>query len=121
MGLENGVKEMTVNPVLPEKTEQLYGGIAATNRRITTRDLIAAKARGDRWPMITTYDALTAQLFDDAGIPVLLVGDSARRARGRALRGARRVGRSRRRSVCRRLQRHRLVPCRRAARHETWH
>ena len=77
MGLENGVKEMTISPALPEKTEQLYGGISATNRRITTRDLIAAKARGDRWPMITTYDALTAQLFDDAGIPVLLVGDSA--------------------------------------------
>ena len=77
MGLENGVKEMTINPALPEKTEQLYGGISATNRRITTRDLIAAKARGDRWPIITTYDALTSQLFDDAGIPVLLVGDSA--------------------------------------------
>jgi len=68
---------MTENVSLSENSEQLYGGISVTNRRITTRDLIAAKERGDRWPMITSYDALTAQLFDNAGIPVLLVGDSA--------------------------------------------
>jgi 3-methyl-2-oxobutanoate hydroxymethyltransferase len=41
------------------------------------RDLAAAKARGEKWPMLTAYDALTARVFDDAGIPVLLVGDSA--------------------------------------------
>jgi len=68
---------MTESVSLSENSEQLYGGISVTNRRITTRDLIAAKERGDRWPMITSYDALTAQLFDNAGIPVLLVGDSA--------------------------------------------
>jgi len=56
--------------------EPLYGG-AATGRRVTVRDLAAAKARGERWPMLTAYDALTARVFDDAGIPVLLVGDSA--------------------------------------------
>jgi 3-methyl-2-oxobutanoate hydroxymethyltransferase len=55
--------------------EPLYGGSAA--RRITVRDLAAAKARGEKWPMLTAYDALTARIFDDAGIPVLLVGDSA--------------------------------------------
>jgi 3-methyl-2-oxobutanoate hydroxymethyltransferase len=53
----------------------LYGGHQA--RRITIRDIAAAKARGERWPMLTAYDALTARVFDDAGIPVLLVGDSA--------------------------------------------
>ena len=53
----------------------LYGGI--TNRRVTPRDLQRAKDRGERWPMLTSYDALTAGLFDEAGIPVLLVGDSA--------------------------------------------
>jgi 3-methyl-2-oxobutanoate hydroxymethyltransferase len=41
------------------------------------RDLADAKARGEKWPMITAYDALTAGVFDEAGIPVLLVGDSA--------------------------------------------
>lgn len=55
----------------------LYGGQAATGRRVTVRDVAAAKQRGERWPMLTAYDALTARVFDDAGIPVLLVGDSA--------------------------------------------
>src|SRR5215472_13213616 len=55
--------------------EPLYGGSAS--RRLTVRDLAAAKARGEKWPMLTAYDALTARVFDDAGIPVLLVGDSA--------------------------------------------
>src|SRR6266702_2350580 len=45
--------------------------------RVTVRDLAAAKARSEKWPMLTTYDALTARIFDDAGIPALLVGDSA--------------------------------------------
>ena len=55
--------------------EPLYG--AATDRRVTVRDIAAAKARGEKWPMLTAYDALTARVFDDTGIPVLLVGDSA--------------------------------------------
>jgi 3-methyl-2-oxobutanoate hydroxymethyltransferase len=55
--------------------EPLYGG--TMTRRVTVRDLAAAKARGERWPMLTAYDALTARVFDDVGIPVLLVGDSA--------------------------------------------
>src|ERR671933_2432169 len=53
----------------------LYGGV--TNRRITIRDLQLAKDRGERWPMLTAYDYSTARVFDEAGIPVLLVGDSA--------------------------------------------
>ncbi len=53
----------------------LYGGV--TTRRITTRDLQLAKDRGEKWAMLTSYDMLTAQLFDEVGIPVLLVGDSA--------------------------------------------
>jgi len=55
--------------------EPLYGG--ATGRRITIRDIAAAKTRGEKWPMLTAYDALSAHIFDEAGIPVLLVGDSA--------------------------------------------
>ncbi len=54
----------------------LYGG-AASGRRVTVRDLALAKQRGERWPMLTAYDALVAGVFDEAGIPVLLVGDSA--------------------------------------------
>jgi 3-methyl-2-oxobutanoate hydroxymethyltransferase len=55
--------------------EPLYGGRA--QRRITVRDIAAAKSRGEKWPMLTCYDALTGRVFDEAGIPVLLVGDSA--------------------------------------------
>ena len=57
------------------RSEPLYGGRAT--RRVTVSDLAKAKARGEKWPMLTAYDALTAHVFDEAGIPVLLVGDSA--------------------------------------------
>ncbi|MFJ6752052.1 MULTISPECIES: 3-methyl-2-oxobutanoate hydroxymethyltransferase [unclassified Streptomyces] len=52
----------------------LYGG--TSSRRITVRDIARAKERGEKWPMLTAYDAMTASVFDEAGIPVLLVGDS---------------------------------------------
>jgi 3-methyl-2-oxobutanoate hydroxymethyltransferase len=55
--------------------QPLYGG--KSTRRITTADLMSAKERGEKWPMITSYDAITAGIFDNAGYPVLLVGDSA--------------------------------------------
>jgi 3-methyl-2-oxobutanoate hydroxymethyltransferase len=58
------------------ESQQLYGG-TGTGSRVTVRDIAAAKQRGERWPMLTAYDALTAGIFDKAGIPVLLVGDSA--------------------------------------------
>ena len=35
------------------------------------------KERGERFAMLTAYDMYTAQTFDEAGIEVLLVGDSA--------------------------------------------
>src|SRR5258708_12238360 len=38
---------------------------------------MAAKVRGQKWAMLTSYDQYTAGIFDAAGIPVLLVGDSA--------------------------------------------
>lgn len=54
----------------------LYGS-TSNPRRVTVPELRRAKERGERWPMLTCYDATTAALFDEAGIPVLLVGDSA--------------------------------------------
>jgi 3-methyl-2-oxobutanoate hydroxymethyltransferase len=62
----------------PQNAQQptaLYGGKGG--RRVTVRDIAAAKERHEKWPMLTAYDALTARVFDEAGIPVLLVGDSA--------------------------------------------
>ncbi|MEV1145803.1 3-methyl-2-oxobutanoate hydroxymethyltransferase [Micromonospora sp. NPDC049799] len=59
----------------PSEVTALYGGPAT--RRVRTRDLIAAKERGEKWSMLTSYDQYTAAIFDQAGIPALLVGDSA--------------------------------------------
>src|ERR671926_1080528 len=67
-------KETTMSET-PAEVPTLYGG--PPTRRVRTRDLIAAKSRGDRWPMLTSYDMYTAAIFDEAGVPVLLVGDSA--------------------------------------------
>ncbi|MFC8923977.1 3-methyl-2-oxobutanoate hydroxymethyltransferase [Cellulosimicrobium sp. NPDC057127] len=49
---------------------------APTPRRVRVHHLAEAKARGEKITMLTAYDAVTARLFDDAGIDVLLVGDS---------------------------------------------
>ena len=35
------------------------------------------KSRGEKWAMLTSYEQMTAEIFDEAEIPVLLVGDSA--------------------------------------------
>jgi 3-methyl-2-oxobutanoate hydroxymethyltransferase len=47
------------------------------DRRITVRDLQAATDRGDRWCMLTSYDVITAGIFEQAGIRALLVGDTS--------------------------------------------
>jgi 3-methyl-2-oxobutanoate hydroxymethyltransferase len=46
-------------------------------KRVRIPQLRAMKERGERWPMLTAYDTYAAEIFDQAGIPVLLVGDSA--------------------------------------------
>lgn len=46
-------------------------------RRVRIHHLQELKDRGEPWPMLTAYDMYAAELFDEAGIPVLLVGDSA--------------------------------------------
>ena len=43
----------------------------------TIKDLADLKSRGQKWAMLTSYEQMTAEIFDEAGIPVLLVGDSA--------------------------------------------
>jgi 3-methyl-2-oxobutanoate hydroxymethyltransferase len=47
------------------------------SRRITIRDLQAATDRGERWSMLTSYDTLTAGVFEQAGVRALLVGDTS--------------------------------------------
>jgi 3-methyl-2-oxobutanoate hydroxymethyltransferase len=46
-------------------------------RRVRIHHLLEMKRRGERWAMLTAYEQYAAQTFDEAGIPVLLVGDSA--------------------------------------------
>jgi 3-methyl-2-oxobutanoate hydroxymethyltransferase len=53
----------------------LYGGPAG--KRVRTHHLADAKRRGEKWPMLTAYEQYAAEIFDRAGVPVLLVGDSA--------------------------------------------
>jgi 3-methyl-2-oxobutanoate hydroxymethyltransferase len=48
----------------------------APEAKITTATLRARKATGDKVAMVTAYDVVFAKLADDAGIDVVLVGDS---------------------------------------------
>ena len=76
MELQAAQNQSSPRPAGPtvENPKALYGG--KTGRRVTVRDLAAATERGEKWPMLTAYDAMTASVFDEAGIPVMLVGDS---------------------------------------------
>ena len=49
----------------------------APAKRVRIHHLRELKERGERFAMLTSYDQMTAEIFDEAGIPVLLVGDSA--------------------------------------------
>jgi 3-methyl-2-oxobutanoate hydroxymethyltransferase len=53
----------------------LYGGKSTSRVRI--HHLQQAKERGEKWAMLTAYDTYSAAIFEEAGIPVMLVGDSA--------------------------------------------
>ena len=46
-------------------------------KKITTHQLQAMKDRGEKISMLTAYDYSMAQLFDEAGVDIILVGDSA--------------------------------------------
>ena len=56
---------------------QAGGTTGSPVKRVRTHHLLQMKERGERWAMLTAYDMYTAAVFDEAGIPVLLVGDSA--------------------------------------------
>jgi 3-methyl-2-oxobutanoate hydroxymethyltransferase len=72
----------SVAPVAGDEVTPPYrtGTVSAPiekRRRVRIHHLREMKERGERWPMLTAYDRYTAEIFDEAGIPVLLVGDSA--------------------------------------------
>lgn len=55
--------------------QNIVSGLPATRVRIP--HLQQMKVKGEKWAMLTSYDMYTAAIFEQAGIPVLLVGDSA--------------------------------------------
>lgn len=55
----------------------MAGYISDDNRKVTTHRLIEMKQRGEKISMLTSYDYTTAQIVDEAGVDVILVGDSA--------------------------------------------
>ncbi len=67
----------------PETTAPYGSGVAkapagtVSRKRIRTHHLREMKERGEKFAMLTAYDMFTAATFDEAGIEILLVGDSA--------------------------------------------
>jgi 3-methyl-2-oxobutanoate hydroxymethyltransferase len=64
----------------PEETAPYGSGpdqTPAPIKRVRTHHLREMKERGERFSMLTAYEQYAAQTFDEAGIEVLLVGDSA--------------------------------------------
>lgn len=59
--------------------QSVYGATDSAKPRTKVRTLTLQKwkSEGHKWAMLTCYDYSSARIFDDAGIPVLLVGDSA--------------------------------------------
>jgi 3-methyl-2-oxobutanoate hydroxymethyltransferase len=53
----------------------VYGG--QSSARVRVHHLQQAKERGEKWAMLTAYDTYSAAIFEEAGIPVMLVGDSS--------------------------------------------
>jgi 3-methyl-2-oxobutanoate hydroxymethyltransferase len=48
-----------------------------TRKQITAPSITAMKASGDKIAVLTAYDWMTAKLVDEAGVDIILVGDSA--------------------------------------------
>ena len=60
--------------------QTVYGASVPAEKprtKVRTHHLQQWKNEGHKWAMLTAYDYSSARVFDDAGIPVLLVGDSA--------------------------------------------
>lgn len=76
---------MSTNPSAEETAPYGTGAAASATasapakpvRKVRTHHLREMKQRGDKITMLTSYDMYTAQIFDEAGVDLLLVGDSA--------------------------------------------
>ena len=61
----------------PANTPQEGEASVLAVKKVRTVHLQQAKDAGEKFAMLTSYDALTATIFDRAGIELLLIGDSA--------------------------------------------
>lgn len=61
----------------PSNTPQDAEASVLAVKKVRTVHLQQAKDAGEKFAMLTSYDALTATIFDRAGIELLLIGDSA--------------------------------------------
>jgi len=71
------MSEISEQSVYGGSDDSSSAGPARARTRIRTHHLKQWKAEGHKWAMLTVYDYSTARVFDEAEIPVLLVGDSA--------------------------------------------
>src|ERR1700704_1752627 len=71
------MSEQTVYGAAADAKPQTNAESSAPRTKVRTHHLQKWKAEGHKWAMLTAYDFSTARIFDDAEIPVLLVGDSA--------------------------------------------
>ncbi|NCQ11020.1 MAG: 3-methyl-2-oxobutanoate hydroxymethyltransferase, partial [Bacteroidetes bacterium] len=51
--------------------------LSSAKKKITTRTVVDMKQKGEKISMLTAYDFTMAKLIDQAGIDIILVGDSA--------------------------------------------
>lgn len=72
-----------INPTRQDISEaRIYGSSSGGNKdirrvkHVTTQTLYTMKQRGERFACLTAYDALVARILDQAGVDVMLVGDS---------------------------------------------
>src|SRR5580658_7458120 len=61
----------------PEQEPNRESALVSRQRKVTTLRLQEMKVAGEPISALTAYDYLTARLLDQAGIDMLLVGDSA--------------------------------------------
>lgn len=68
---------MSETPVYGSGSTPDEGSAKAPRKKVRTHHLAELKERGEKWAMLTSYDYMTAQIFDEAGVTALLIGDSA--------------------------------------------
>jgi len=69
--MSNPGHDTTADAAVPSPAADL-----TRRRRVRVHHLAEAKERGEKLTMLTAYDAVTARIFDAAGLDLLLVGDS---------------------------------------------